>query len=181
MTPEPADPKASGDLLPLVYDELRRLAAHKMASEPATHSLQPTALVHEAWMRLSGTNEPRWRDRRHFFATAAGVMERILVDRARRRRAAKRGSSPKRDESPEADLASLMAPDKDDRLLAIHEALEKFTSVHPAKAQLVQWRYFGGLGNEEAASLMGISEATAKRWWMHARAWLQHEITNSRH
>jgi RNA polymerase sigma factor (TIGR02999 family) len=172
-------PASAGELLPLVYDELRRLAAHKMASEPTTQTLQPTALVHEAWMRLAGSDDRRWQDRRHFFAVAAEAMERILVDRARRKRAAKRGANPQRAEFNDAQLAALTAPDTDDRLLAIHSALEKFALMEPEKAQLVQMRYFAGLTNEQVASLMGISEATAKRWWTYARAWLQNEIASA--
>lgn len=173
-------PNVSGaDFLPLVYEELRRLAAHQLAGESAPQTLQPTALVHEAWMRVSASQEPQWRDKKHFFATAALAMRRILVDRARRKQAAKRGANPGRVELGETEFANVTAPEKDERLLALDEALEKFALEHPEKAQLVQMRYFVGLTNEQVAEVLNISEATAKRWWIYARAWLQDYITNA--
>jgi RNA polymerase sigma factor (TIGR02999 family) len=168
-------------LFPQVYEELRRLAAHRMAGESQPQTLQPTALVHEAWMRLSASETTaQWRDKQHFFATAARVMRNILVDRARRKRAVKRGGDQARPEMREQAFETVVAPDEDERLLAIDEALEKFTALHPEKAQLVQLRYFVGLNQDEAAELMGLSRATAGRWWTYARAWLQDEITRHR-
>jgi RNA polymerase sigma factor (TIGR02999 family) len=181
MAPESKAPPVSGEeLLPLVYQELRRLASHHMAGNPGPQTLQPTALVHEAWLRLSAARNAGWRDKQHFFATAALAMRQILVDRARRKQAAKRGGNPARADLQEADCAGVAAPDEDERLLAIDEALERFAVEHPEKARLVQLRYFAGLTNVEAAEVMGVSEATAKRWWAYARAWLQDEITRAR-
>jgi RNA polymerase sigma factor (TIGR02999 family) len=174
-------PPVSGeDLLPHVYDELRRLASHQMAGESALQTLQPTALVHEAWLRLSTSKDPQWRDKQHFFASAALAMRRILVDRARAKQAAKRGGNPQRTTVNGKEFGNVVAPDEDERLLALDEALAKFAVVHPEKAQLVQMRYFAGLTNGQASEIMGISEITAKRWWAYARAWLQREITSAR-
>ncbi len=172
---ELGDPKAASELLPLVYEELRRLAAQKMAHEASGNTLQPTALVHEAWLRLAGSREQQWQGRRHFLGAAAEAMRRILVDRARRKSAAKRGSNPERIELHETKLAAPVL-DADDRLLKIHEVLDKLAAIDPPKAELVKLRYFVGLTIEEAASLLEISEPTANRWWAYSRAWLQREI-----
>lgn len=168
------DPKAAEELLPLVYDELRKLAAHKIANEAPGQTLQPTALVHEAWLRLAGNTEASWQNRAHFFAAAAEAMRHILIDRARRRLAAKRGAAAERIDAAEVDMPS---PAPDDQLLAVNEALEKFAAVDARKAELVKLRYFVGLTFEEAAEVLGIAVPTAKQWWGYARAWLRVEIT----
>jgi len=170
---EQGDAEAADQLLPLVYGELRKLAAAKMAREPAGQTLQPTALVHEAWLRLGGDKQPDWQSRAHFFASAAESMRRILIDCARRRHAIRHGGGLVRLNVDDLELAS--APD-DERVLAINDALEKLTLVEPQKAELVKLRYFAGLTNEEAALTLGISEPTAKRWWAYARAWLFQEM-----
>ena len=173
---EQGDPKASAELLPLVYQELRRLAAHKMANESAGHTLQPTALVHEAWLKISGADKRAWNGRQHFFFAAAEAMRRILVDRARRRHAAKRGAGV---ECLDADELEISAPAPDDLLLAMNEALAKYETVDARKAELVKLRYFVGLTFEEAAEVLSIAVPTAKQWWAYARAWLRVEIANS--
>lgn len=171
---EQGDAAAGNELLPLVYGELRRLAAAHMAREAPGQTLQPTALVHEAWLRLGGESQPAWQNRAHFFGAAAEAMRRILIDRARRRHAQRHGGGQERLNADDVDLA---APAEDDRvLLAVGEALEKFATLDPAKAQLVKLRYFAGLSHAEAARSLGISEPTAKRWWAYARAWLYREI-----
>ncbi len=167
-------PTAADQLLPLVYEELRRLAASRMAKEAAGHTLQPTALVHEAWMRLVGDANPRFENRAHFFAAAAEAMRRILVDRARRKRALRHGGVWQRVEFEEVDLPF---PDDDDQLLAVDEALDKLALVYPLEAQLVKLRYFVGLTHDEVADALGISPRTTKYYWAHARAWLFQEIT----
>ena len=169
------EPAAADELLPLVYTELRRLAAAKMAREQPGHTLQPTALVHEAWMRLvDAEGQARFENRAHFFSAAAEAMRRILIERARRKLAARHGGG---QECLDVDEIEIAAPvEKDDELLAIHDALEKFATEDPEKAELVKLRYFVGLTIEDAAQLLGISKATAKRWWTYARAWLHHEI-----
>jgi len=167
------DPRAAAELLPLVYDELRRLAARRLAGEQNERTLQPTALVHEAWLRISGADERTWQGRQHFFATAAEAMRRILVDHARRRQAAKRGAGAER---IEPDAVDIPAPAPDDQLLAVNEALAKFATVDARKAELVKLRYFVGLTFEEAAEVLGIAVPTAKQWWAYARAWLRVEI-----
>jgi RNA polymerase sigma factor (TIGR02999 family) len=158
------------ELLPLVYQELRKLAAHKMAQEAPGQTLQPTALVHEAWLRLGADAQPPWKNRAHFFAAAAEAMRRILVERARRRMALKRGGGADRVSLDEAEIP-LAAPD-DERLLAVDEALEQFAAINPRKAELVKLRYFTGMSFEEAASVLGIAVRTAKQWWAYSRAWL---------
>ena len=170
------DPKAADELLPLVYEELRRLAAHKMANEAAGQTLQPTALVHEAWLRLVGNQNQKWGGRAHFFAAAAEAMRRILIDRARRKRAIRHGGGQQRLDVEEVDLAS---PAEDDQLLAVNEALDKLAAQHKIEAELVKLRYFVGMTNDEAAEVLGISPRTAKYYWTHARAWLFREITPS--
>ena len=167
------DPTAADQLLPLVYDELRRLAAHKMANEPPGQTLQPTALVHEAWLRLVGNENQKWDGRAHFFAAAAEAMRRILIERARRKRAARHGGEQQRVEIQEVDLAS---PGNDDQLLAVSEALDTLAVQHKVEAELVKLRYFVGLTNDEAAQVLGISPRTAKYYWTHARAWLFRKI-----
>lgn len=170
---EQGDPRAADRLLPLVYEELRKLAASKMAREAAGQTLQPTALVHEAWLRLAGDDAPAWANRAHFFSAAAEAMRRILIDNARRRKAARHGGGRVRVELEESQLP---APPEDDQILAIDEALERFSALDRQKAELVKLRYFVGMTIEEAARAMGISEATAKRWWDYARAWLRAEV-----
>jgi RNA polymerase sigma factor (TIGR02999 family) len=167
------DPNAAAELLPMVYDQLRRLAASRLANERHEHTLQPTALVHEAWIKLSGADQRNWNGRQHFFAAAAEAMRRILVDRARRRQAAKRGGGA---EHLDVEQADLPAPAPDDRLLVINDALAKFALVEPRKAELVKLRYFVDLTFEEAAEVLGIAVPTAKQWWAYSRAWLRVEM-----
>ena len=167
---EQGDPHAAGELLPLVYDELRRLAAHKLAGEKPGQTLQATALVHEAYLRLvDDARERRWDSRGHFFAAAAEAMRRILVDGARRRGAGKRGAGLGR-----IDLPDLAGPAKDDPvdLLALDEALTRLEALHPEKAEVVKLRFFAGLSLEETAQALGVARATAQRHWAFARAWL---------
>jgi RNA polymerase sigma factor (TIGR02999 family) len=168
---------AAQRLLTLVYDELRRLAAHKMAHEAAGQTLQPTALVHEAWLRLGGDEQPAWESRTHFFSAAAEAMRRILIDRARRKQAQRRGSG---QACLNADEIEITAPEKDEELLAVSDALDSFALQEPAKAELVKLRYFVGMTTEEAARTLGISEPTAKRWWAYAKASLYQTIAESR-
>jgi RNA polymerase sigma factor (TIGR02999 family) len=167
------DPKAADQLLPLVYEELRKLAAVRMAQEAAGHTLQPTALVHEAWLRLAGNQKQEWEGRAHFFAAAAEAMRRILVEKARRKRALRHGGAQQRVDLEGIDLA---CPPPDDQLLAVDEALDKLASLHPRQAELVKLRYFMGMTLQEAAEVLGISRDTAKDDSAHARAWLFHEI-----
>jgi RNA polymerase sigma factor (TIGR02999 family) len=169
--------KAADELLPLVYQELRKLAAHKMSGESPDQTLQPTALVHEAWLRLAGNENRKWNDRTHFFTAAAEAMRRILVDNARRKRARRHGGGWQRIEMPQIAIPS--AP-VDEQLLAVNDALEKFAALDPQKAELVKLRYFVGMTIEEAAEVLGISPATAKRHWAFARAWLSEEIRKQR-
>jgi RNA polymerase sigma factor (TIGR02999 family) len=168
------DPKAAEELLPLVYEELRRLAARKRAHEVRGQTLQPTALVHEAWLRLTGDEAVRFENRAHFFGTAAEAMRRILIDRARRRLAAKRGSGVAPFDVDEIEIPSPASDD--DSLLRLNEALEKFTAVDSRKAELVKLRYFVGMNFEETAAALGIAVPTAKQWWAYARAWLTVEM-----
>jgi RNA polymerase sigma factor (TIGR02999 family) len=173
---ERGDAKTSEELLPVVYHELRRMAAHKMANEPAGHTLQPTALVHEAWLQLVDTPNQSWQNRAHFFGAAAEAMRRLLIARARRKHTQRRGSGAAHMDVDELEIAS---PAPNDQLLALNAALDRFAALEPQQAELVKLRYFVGLKIEEAANVLGISEATAKRWWAYARAWLFDEI-NSR-
>ncbi len=169
------NPKAAEELLPLVYDELRKLAAYRMANEAPGHTLQPTALVHEAWLRLvGGENAAQFQNRAHFFAAAAEAMRRILIDRARRKRAVRHGGEQQRVDIQEVNLAP---PDDDDQLLAVSEALDKLAVQHKAEAAVVKLRYFVGMTNDEAAEALNISPRTAKYYWTHARAWLYREIS----
>jgi RNA polymerase sigma factor (TIGR02999 family) len=170
---EQGDPKAADELLPLVYRELRKLAASKMANEAAGHTLQPTALVHEAWVRLVGHENPKFENRAHFFAAAAEAMRRILVDQARRKRALRHGGGQERLDILKVEL---VVPEADTQLLAVHEALDKLAAHHKVKAELVKLRYFVGMTIAEAAEVLGISEPTAKNYWAWARVWLYREI-----
>jgi RNA polymerase sigma factor (TIGR02999 family) len=172
---EHGDPRAAEQLLPLVYQELRKLAASKMGRESAAQTLQPTALVHEAWLRLGGDSQQPWQNRAHFFGAAAEAMRRILIDRARRRSAQRHGGGQQRVNADDIDLAD-ESQRADDQLLGVHEALEKFAKEEPQKAELVKLRYFAGLTLEEAANAMGIPEGTAKRWWTYSRARLYREL-----
>jgi len=172
------DSAAADQLLPLVYDELRRLAAHRMAQEAPDQTLQPTALVHEAWLRLVDKDgQARFQNRAHFFGAAADAMRRILIDRARRRQAVRHGGGQQRTEMEELNIA---APHDEDELLAVHEALHKLADQHKVEAELVKLRYFVGLTNEDAAAALGISPRTAKYYWTHARAWLFREIRRAK-
>jgi RNA polymerase sigma factor (TIGR02999 family) len=167
---ENGDPKAASELLPLVYDELRRIAAQRLAQEKPRQTLQATALVHEAYLRLvDGTQVQVWNSRGHFFAAAAEAMRRILVDAARRKRRPKHGGG--RNRLPLEPL-DLLADDRADDLIALNDALDELARREPAKAELVKLRYFAGLSLEEAASCLGISAVTGKRYWAVARAWL---------
>lgn len=165
-------------LLPLVYDELRRLAAQKLGRESAGHTLQPTALVHEAWLRLVDQRVPQaWNSRGHFYSAAAEAMRRILVEAARRRSRIKRGGGLRRVSLTDVDPGTTLPSDQ---LLELDEAMSRFAVEEPLKARLVELRFFGGLSVEDAASALGISEVSAKRYWRYARAWLHREISESR-
>jgi len=164
---------AAEKLLPLVYEDLRRLAALKMAAQAPGHTLQPTALVHEAWLRLAGNQPGQFAGRAHFYAAAAEAMRHILIDSARRKRAARHGGGRVRVDIEEVQIASLA---DDDELLAVHDVLDKLAAEDPQKAELTKLRYFVGLTFEEAAEVLGISVATAKRHWAYARAFLYEEI-----
>ena len=166
----------SDELLPLLYEELRRLAAQKMAGEASGHTLQPTALVHEAWLRLAQSGDQRWNNRGHFFASAAEAMRRILIERARARQRLKHGGGLHRTELTTLDIAITA---EDDSVLAVDEALEKLAQRDPVGAQLIKLRFFAGLSNVEAASLLGLPERTATRTWAYARAWLYEELKKS--
>jgi RNA polymerase sigma factor (TIGR02999 family) len=166
--------RAAADLLPLVYDELRKLAAARIAGEAPGHTLQPTALVHEAYLRLVGpADAPRWDDRGHFFAAAAEAMRRILVDAARRKRTTRHGGDRKRVELPDVPAD----PDTgDDDLLALDAALTRLAAEDPVAARVVELRHFAGLSVEDAADALGLSRATAYRHWTYARAWLRDAV-----
>ena len=171
---EKGDPHAAQQLLPLVYDELRKLAAQKLAGEKPGQTLQATALVHEAYLRLVGENEERhWDGRGHFFAAAAEAMRRILVESARRKRSRKHGGGLVRQDLDDLQLA---APELGEDLLALDEALNRLAEKDPIKAELVKLRHFAGLTVEQAAQALGISPTTANRYWAYARAWLHQEI-----
>jgi len=169
------DSKAAEDLLVLVYDELRRLAASKLAHEAPGQTLQATALVHEAWLRLVGDKNPSFNGREHFFRASAEAMRRILIDRARRKHTRRHGGEYQRVDIAGFDLAAPV-PTNDDQLLAVDEALDKFALEHPVQAELVKLRYFAGLTNEEVSKVLGISVSTAKNYWNFSRAWLLNEI-----
>jgi len=170
---EAGDPKAAEELLPLVYEELRRVARHKMSLLPPGQTLQPTALVHEAFVRLVGSPTDHWQSRRHFFAAAAEAMRHLLIDRSRRKQSARHGGG-----KPHIDLAKIdVAADADSETLrSVDEALEKLAAVDPRAAEFVKLRYFAGMRHDEIAEVMGLSERSSKRIWTFARAWLFDEI-----
>ena len=170
---EQGDAGASEQLLPLVYEELRKLAAHRLAQEKPGQTLQATALVHEAYLRLVGAGDPHWDDRGHFFAAAAEAMRRILVDNARRKQSLRRGGNLQRRDLEQAEI---VVPHPSDDLLGLDEALNKLAERDEIKAELVKLRYFAGLTGEQAAKVLGISTSTADRHWAYARAWLHQEI-----
>ena len=170
---EQGDLKAAEELLPLVYEELRKLAACRMAQEQPGQTLQPTALVHEAWLRLAGDGNVQFEGRRHFFAAAAEAMRRILIDRARQKRSLKRGAGAERVRLDDLQLA---AAADDETVLQVDEALTKLTKEDPDSAQFIKLRFFAGMTNAEAAQALGISERTARRHWSFARVWLFREI-----
>jgi RNA polymerase sigma factor (TIGR02999 family) len=171
------DQSDSHALLTLVYDELRRLAAHKLANEAPGQTLQPTALVHEAWLRMAGGAGRHFSNRSHFFYAAAEAIRRILIDRARRRQTEKHGGGRERTDLDDCEIA---APDDDDQLLAVNDALENLAREHPSQAEVVKLRYFVGLTNEETAKLLDVSVSTVKNYWVFSRAWLFNEITGNR-
>jgi RNA polymerase sigma factor (TIGR02999 family) len=168
------DAQAANELLPLVYEELRKLAAARMANERAGHTLQPTALVHEAWLRLAGNDaNAQFANRAHFFAAAAEAMRRILIERARRKGAEKRGGDWQRIDLDKVEIAT---DADDDTLLLVNEALEKLTKEDATAAEIATLRFFGGLTLEEAGQVLGVTDRTAKRYWAFARAWLFDEM-----
>jgi RNA polymerase sigma factor (TIGR02999 family) len=171
---EQGDPHAAEQLLPLVYDELRKLAAQKLAQEKPGQTLQPTALVHEAYLRLVDGEERAWDSRGHFFAAAAEAMRRIVVETARRKQRAKHGGGRERVEVELADLPTRLPPDE---LLSLDEALGRLEQLDPVKARLVTLRYFAGMTIEKAAEALNISRVTAHRYWTFARAWLHQQMT----
>jgi RNA polymerase sigma factor (TIGR02999 family) len=174
---EQGDPHAAEELLPLVYDELRKLAAQKLALEKRGQTLEATALVHEAYVRLVGGASKEaageWEGRGHFFAAAAEAMRRILVERARRNRRQRHGGGLPR---VHIELANIVSPMPDEDLLALDEAMARLAAEEPIRARLVQLRFYAGLSNEQAAKVLGISGVTAKRYWRYARAWLYREV-----
>ena len=171
------DPKAADELLPLVYAELRRLAAYKMAHSAAGHTLQPTALVHEAWMRLVGSENPTFDSRAHFFAVAAEAMRHLLIDNARRKLARRHGGGLQRVDFEYVDIA---LPADEDHLLALNDALERLAARSPVEAQVVKLRFFVGMTVEESAEVLGLSERTVKQYWAHAKTWLYREIQSKK-
>ena len=173
-TIQQGDPHAAGQLLPLVYAELRKPAAARMAAEPAGHTLQPTALVHEAYLRLVGGGDAGWDSRGHFFAAAAEAMRRIVIEAARRKKRVRHGGGRDRVDVDLADLPTRLPPDD---LLALDEALGRLEQLDPVKARLVTLRYFAGLTIEQAAAALNISRVTAHRYWTFARAWLHQQMT----
>jgi RNA polymerase sigma factor (TIGR02999 family) len=173
---EQGDSKAADELLPLVYDELRKLAAFKMSQQPPNQTLQPTALVHEAYLKLLGVGNHSWQDRRHFFAAAAEAMRHILVDRARRKAAARHGGGWQR---LDLDNVIVAMQTTDEAVLLVSEALEKLAAHDREAAELVKLRFFAGLTFAQAAEVLGQSERTAKRTWAYARAWLFKELQQS--
>ena len=169
-------PARANELLPLVYEELRKLAAARLAQESPGQTLQPTALVHEAWRRLVGDANPKFDGRAHFFAAAAEAMRRILIDKARRKRALRHGGGQARVDLHDIEIA---AAARDDELLAVHEALDRLTAEDAGLAELVKLRFFVGLTNKEAGEILGVSEPTVERRWAFARAWLYQEIKSA--
>ncbi|MEA3227079.1 MAG: ECF-type sigma factor [Planctomycetota bacterium] len=174
---EQGDAKAADELLPLVYEELRRLAAHKMSQEPPGQTLQATALVHEAYIRLVGPQDQNWSGRTHFFAAAAEAMRRILIDSARRKQRLKRGGDQQKVGLTDAKPA---IKEPSDDLIALDEALVRLAEMDKTKADLVKLRYFAGLTLEQAAGILNLPERTAKRYWAHARAWLYRQVKDTR-
>lgn len=174
---ERGEEPAADRLLGLVYQDLRRLAATRMAREAPGQTLQPTALVHEAWLRLGADRQPAWQNRAQFFAAAAEAMRRILIDRARRRLAARRGGRCEHVNIDDIDVAGEV---DDARLVRVHEALEALAVEDPQKAELVKLRFFAGLTLPEAARVLDVSDATVERWWAYARAWLTKEMRAGR-
>lgn len=174
---EQGDARAADQLLPLVYEELRRLAAAKLSREQPGQTLQATALVHEAYLRLVGSDAQNWSGRTHFFAAAAEAMRRILIDNARRKQRLKRGGDQQKINLDDAEFA-IEAPSEE--LIALDEALTRLASKDKVKADLVKLRYFAGLTLEQAAGVLNLPERTAKRYWAHARAWLYRQITEGR-
>jgi RNA polymerase sigma factor (TIGR02999 family) len=170
---ETGGPAAAEQLLRLVYDELRRLAASKLAREDPGQTLQATALVHEVWLNLVGDRNPSFKDRAHFFRASAEAMRHILIDRARRKRTVRHGSGYRRIDFEDFDMAS---PSADDQVLAINEALDKLATEHPVQAEVVKLRYFGGLTNAEISDVLGVSLSTVKNYWGFSRAWLLGKI-----
>lgn len=170
------DAKAGEELLPLVYDDLRRLAAAKMAREAPGQTLQPTALVHEAWLRLGGDGQPNWQNRLHFLGAAAEAMRRILVENARRKLRLKRGGGP---DLVDLDSLPIEAPAEDEKVLQVHESLDVLAAEDPQKAQIVKLRFFSGLNYDEIASLLGVNEKTVRRHWEVAKVQLFQIIKKS--
>ena len=164
---------AAEALLPLIYEELRRLAAHRLAGEAPGHTLQPTALVHEVWLRLAGEGREHWEGRAQFFAAAAEAMRRILIERARRRKASKRGSGAPHEALEESQIAQAVPAEE---MLAVDEALHQLSARDPQAADLVKLRYFVGMSMPEAAAALGLSQRNAERRWTFARAWLRREL-----
>ena len=173
---EQGDPKAAEKLLELLYEELRVLAASKMAREAPGQTLQPTALVHEAWLRLVASQNPTFENRAHFFSAAAQAMRRILIDRARRKLRIRHGGELDR---VDVEAQELAAPAEDEQLVAVHEALDILAKDHPIQAEVVKLRYFVGMTNEETAEILGVSVATVKNYWTFARTWIFNKIKNS--
>jgi len=171
------DPKAADALLPLVYAELRRLAAYKMAHSAAGYTLQPTALVHEVWMRLVGGENPTFDNRAHFFAAAAEAMRHLLIDNARRKLARRHGGGLQRMDVEYVDIAM---PADEDHLLAVNDALDQLAARSPVEAQVVKLRFFVGMTVEESAEVLGLSERTVKQYWSHAKTWLYREIQSKK-
>ncbi|MDB6175116.1 MAG: polymerase sigma factor SigL [Chthoniobacteraceae bacterium] len=171
------DAKAAETLLALVYKELRRLAASRMAREAPGHTLQPTELVHEAWLRMVGSSSPSFQNRAHFFSVAAEAMRRILIDRARRKLAVRHGGGQERIDFEGLDFTD---PAADQQLLAVHEVLDELAAKHPLQADVVKLRYFAGMTNDEIAQVLGVSVTTVKSYWTFARTWILHEIKYTR-
>lgn len=170
---EHGEPGAAGQLLSLAYDELRQLASRRMSQEKAAHTLQPTALVHEAWLRLTSGTEQKWENRAHFFAAAGEAMRRILIERARRRQRIRHGGGQERVDIEEIEIATA---DTDETLLKIHEALNALAAEDPIKAEVVKLRYFIGMSDREVAEALGISERSVERYWAYAKVWLFREM-----
>lgn len=173
---EQGDPEAAAKLLTLVYEELRRLASFRMSKETPGQTIQPTELVHEAWLRLVGGKVPKFENRAHFFSAAAEAMRRILIDRARRKLTERHGGGYERVEFEGLDL---IEPRANQQLLDVHEVLDNLARDHPLQAEVVKLRYFVGMTNEQTARVLGISVATVKNYWIFARTWIFHEIQKS--